>query len=237
MNFYNNSKENTNMNSNSVVKYSDDLVTNPTSRIACTLLLDISGSMSGDPIDALNDGLKRFVKDVKADDFAAYAVDLAIVTFGGSVQVHTPFQNMSSVTVEELYAGGGTPMGEAVEVAMDLLEERKDEYKRNGVSYYRPWMFLMTDGQPTDSYVNQAQALKKANILKQVVTFGIGIGDGCDFNTLAKFCPDERPPVKLADINFRDFFLWLSQSLRQVSSSVPGTKLALPPTDGWTIDL
>lgn len=225
------------MNDNAIVKYSDDLVTNPTSRIACTLVLDVSGSMSGSPIEELNKGLKRFVEEVQNDDFAAYAVDLAIVTFGGMVQVHTPFQNMSTIQVEQLYASGGTPMGEAVETAMDLIEERKDEYKRKGVSYYRPWLFLFSDGQPTDYYKKSAQALKMANANKGLLSFGIGIGGGCDMNTLAEFCPDERPPVKLNDVNFKEFFLWLSASLRQVSSSVPGTQIKLPPTDGWTIDL
>lgn len=219
------------------MKNYNDLIDNPTSRCACVLMLDTSSSMSGEPIAELNRGLQRFIDDVNSDDFARYAVDLGIVTFGSVARVHTPLQSMATVKYEQLHANGSTPMGEAADIALDLLRERKKEYKQNGISYYRPWLIMMTDGEPTDFYYSAAARCRKESELKKVSVFGVGIGEYCNLNKLAEFCPENRPPVRLMDVNFKEFFMWLSASLKQVSSSQPGTILALPPTNTWTVEL
>ena len=82
---------------------------------------------------------------------AAKRVDLAIVNFGPAVEVASPFGSIKAYQPPMLQAGGSTPMGAAIELGLDLLEARKTEYRRNGIPYYRPWLFMITDGAPRTS--------------------------------------------------------------------------------------
>lgn len=211
----------------------NDLIENPTNRCACCLLLDTSGSMDGEPIEELNRGIQQFFEEIKSDDFASYSVELSIITFGGYVRQVMDFQTIVDVEPPTFYASGGTPMGQAVKEAINSVNRRKSEYKKVGVAYYQPWVVLMTDGAPTDTYISAANELKQLGNNKKLTVFGIGIGDGCNMNVLKEFCPDNRPPVNLKGFKFKDFFQWLSASLSAVSVSTPGTGVALTPIDGW----
>src|ERR1035441_1043763 len=122
-----------------------EFAANPDPRCACVLLLDTSGSMDGPPILALNQGLQAFQADIQEDPLAKRRVELAIVTFGGSVRKVQDFTVAGNFTAPSLVAGGGTPMGEAVALGLQLVKSRKAEYKSNGVVYYQPWIFLITD--------------------------------------------------------------------------------------------
>jgi len=218
---------------------------NPEPRCPVVLLLDTSGSMQGDPIRELNEGLRAFDSAVKADRLASLRVEVAIVTFGGSVQAidvqsggaHTiPFDAQRAfVTVDgfhppTLAANSNTPMGEAVRRALTLLRERKEIYKQNGMDYFRPWMFLITDGQPTDEWQSAAQQVKDEEERKGVMFFGVGV-EGADMQTLARFS-NQRQPLKLQGLAFGELFQWLSKSLSAVAHSKPGEQAPLPAV-GW----
>jgi uncharacterized protein YegL len=89
----------------------DELIENPTPRCACMLVLDVSGSMSGERIAELNEGVRQFIQEVKEDDFASNAIDMGIITFGGSVNEIIPLRSIAEVEAPILYANGDTPMG------------------------------------------------------------------------------------------------------------------------------
>ena len=122
---------------------------NPEPRCACLLLLDNSMSMRGSPIDQLNEGLRIFRDELAADFLASKRVEVGIVTFG-PVHVETDFTSAQQFQAPTLSVAGATPMGEAIETGLSMLRTRKDIYKSNGISYYRPWVFLITDGGPTE---------------------------------------------------------------------------------------
>ena len=135
-----------------------EFVENPEPRCPCLLLLDVSASMSGRRIQELNQGLKGFEASLKADSLSARRVEVAIVTFG-DVQVYQDFTSAAHFIAPELHAEGLTPMGEAVETAIHLLRHRKNLYRQAGISYYRPWIFMITDGTPTDNIANARAAI------------------------------------------------------------------------------
>jgi len=118
--------------------------------VATILLLDTSGSMHGDKIDALNEGLRNFKTSVESDELAKMRVDLAVVTFNDRVDVIHNFSSIENFEPSTLSANGSTSMGDAILKAAEMIEERKKQYKDNGVDYYRPWIFMITDGEPTD---------------------------------------------------------------------------------------
>lgn len=134
----NNKKEKTRnkMNDNLLLRM-QELVNNPTPRVPVCLCLDVSGSMSGDAINELNEGVKLFYNAIKEDEIAIYAAEICIVTFGGNdAECIEDFIGLDlQPNPPILYASGMTPMGEAVNLALNLLEQRKFEYKDKGVDY------------------------------------------------------------------------------------------------------
>ena len=207
-----------------------EFATNPEPRCACVLLLDVSGSMSGRAIDALNEGLQAFSTDLVGDSLARQRVEVAIVTFGGDVQVVQDFVTAGQFEPSSLHAGGGTPMGAAIAKALDLVEERKGAYKENGVLYYRPWIFLITDGEPTDEWHDAARRVKTAEEANGLAFFAVGV-EGANMDVLSRIAV--RKPLKLQGLKFVELFVWLSQSQKRVSSSRPGDQTALPSVEGW----
>ena len=210
-----------------------ELAENPSPRCACILTLDVSSSMEGLPILELNEGIQIFHREINDDEFARYSVEIGIVTFSSGARVVTQIGSADGQPPPTLHASGMTWLGEGLELALDTLEERKNLYKLMGVSYYQPWMVLMTDGQPNDSWRNASRRVHELVGEKKLAFFGIAIGDLADMQTLQEICPPERPPVRLKGVRFRDFFQWLSASMSRVSRSTAGNSVKLPDISGW----
>ncbi|RPJ52462.1 MAG: VWA domain-containing protein [Chloroflexi bacterium] len=132
-------------------------------------------------------------------------------------------------------ANGETPLGEAISRALALLRERKEIYKQNGLDYFRPWIFTITDGRPTDKgWESVAEQVRQEEARKGVIFYGVGV-EGADLATLSRFSP-ARPPLKLKGLAFQDMFTWLSKSLSAITHSRPGDQAPLPPVGWGSID-
>ena len=231
---------------------------NPEPRVPCVLLLDTSGSMaevvgdSGLPtgqtvmqdgqlynivsggttrIDLLNEGLVTLKETLASDSLASRRAEIAIVTFGGMVTTVQDFVTAEHFQPPRLHATGSTPMGQAIQVGLDMIAKRKATYRTNGVSYFRPWIFLITDGgpDPGDPWQAASVQVKQGEASKSFAFFTVGV-EGANMDVLAQIA--SRPPAKLKGVNFREMFLWLSQSMQAVSQSSPGDTVKLTKP-GW----
>jgi uncharacterized protein YegL len=108
-------------------------------------------------------------------------------------------------------------MGAAIQQAVSLVDQRKQEYRQYGIAYYRPWIFLITDGEPTDSYTAAVEALRDGQRRKHFEFFAVGV-QGANMNVL-KQMSGEREPLNLKGLQFREMFRWLSNSLSAKSRS------------------
>ena len=125
-------------------------------------------------------------------------------------------------------------MGTAIQKALDILEARKAQYRATGIGYFRPWIFMITDGEPqgeSDGVAEEAaRRVKDAEANKRVAFFAVGV-ESANLERLSGIIV--RTPVKLTGLNFQEMFLWLSRSMAQVSrSQVDDEQIALPPP-GW----
>lgn len=206
---------------------------NPEPRCPCVLLLDTSGSMEGDPIEALNRGLQVFRNDIGHDPLAARRVEVAVISFDSQVHVVQHFVTADQFAPPVLTAGGFTHMGSGIHEALNLVHLRKAQYRANGVTYYRPWVFMITDGEPkgdAEEVMRQAAArIREEEASKRVAFFAVGV-QNANMERLHELVV--RTPVKLAGLNFGDMFLWLSASMQRISQSRVDDQISLPPP-GW----
>jgi uncharacterized protein YegL len=215
---------------------------NPNQRTPCILILDASGSMNTPGskgktrISELNEGIQILEKALKSDDAAISRVQLGIVTIGGpsnAAEVLMDWTDVENFEAFHLTADGSTPLGYGVRLGLEMIDQIKKDLRNNGINYTRPWMMIITDGEPTDSaadWAAAAQECKAAEQAKKVEVFTIGV-DGANIATLAQL--SARPPVMLDGLKFKELFLWLSSSLSAASRSRPGDALALPSLDPW----
>jgi uncharacterized protein YegL len=200
-------------------------------RVACALLLDVSSSMglsyNGDssdpPIKHLNDGYEALREAISEDPLARKRTEIAVITFGGTEHLAVPFTEGRNLKPQTFTAQGGTPMGAALDLGLDQLLARKQVYKDAGLEYFRPWLFVITDGAPTDGerFTAAAARVREVEAKKGVTVFAVGV-EGADMDTISKLS-DVRQPLALKQLKFIELFQWLSASMAAVSQSTAGS--------------
>ncbi len=199
-------------------------------RVPCVLVLDASGTMEGERLAALNAGLEQLWTDLLDDPIARERIEVAVVEFSSDVRVTRAFELPGPVIPQVPKADGLTAMGKAIREAFRLVDERTALYRKVGVPHYKPWIFLVTDGAPTDDIDGVARLVSKAEAEHSVAFFAVGVADA-HLDKLARL--SSRGAMRLDGLRFRDLFRWLSTSLIGVSLSRAGDRVPLPRLD-WT---
>ena len=208
-----------------------EFVDNPDPRCAVVLILDTSASMAGQKIRDLNSGLESFIADLKKDPYARQRVELSVITCGRQAAVVSDFVAVGTIDgYTPLQADGPTPMGAAINLAIDRLESRKTLYRENGIQYFRPWIVIMTDGMPTDDMKSAVTRIHESRNKGKSVVFCIGIGEDANMAELEKLSDRVK---RLQETRFAELFAWLSASLGQVSRSHMGDQVPLTSTESW----
>lgn len=188
-----------------------------TRKIPICLVLDTSGSMTkGNNIRTLNENLQGFLDFVRSNSKSRRIADISIVVMGGGVEVFTEYQSIDNINFEKPFeAHGSTPMGEAMNIALDLLLDRREFYRNNEIEHYKPIILLMSDGFPTDQYQDAARRTSEMVLNKEIKLYPVGIGDEFDARMMREFSPVITPKV----IHSKDEFALLFQLLSQSSSN------------------
>lgn len=217
---------------------------NPSQRTPCMLVLDTSGSMNTRGpagrrrIDELNDGLKMLHTELLSDRTAALRVQLAVVRVGGQAddsQLLMEWTDVKDFVPPDLDASGLTPLGHGMRLALHHVDRHKVLLRQNGISYTRPWIMVISDGEPSDPpAVWQAvvQECRAAEAARRCAIFPIGVEDanGAVLQQLSA-----TRVARLSTAKFQQYFQWLSNSLEKLSHSRPGESVVLPPTDSWAV--
>lgn len=193
-------------------------------RLPVYLVIDTSGSMAGENIEAVRQGIKFVVSELRSEPSALETACLSIITFGGTAQQVSPLVDLVAFQEPTIDAGGSTPLGEALEVLLECIsrEVRSSTPTQKGDG--KPLIFLMTDGEPTDEWKPNAQKLKKRRF--NVVCCAIGTGVE---NATLKEISDQRILIKSASPDdLKTFFKWVTMSIKTVSESVNGNPSGAP---------
>ena len=192
-----------------------DLPINYEEKCLCVLVLDVSGSMEGAPIDELNNGVRAFLSDINKNPTLRQRLEVGIITFNGKVKTIRPTALMDQFSIDfpPLVAGGTTATVDAVNTAIEMVTARKLWYKATGQTYGRSWVILMTDGDPDG---NQNLSLLSSKLSQDVMQkkyefLPIAVGDGTYISRLAALQVN-LPVMRLQGLKFTSFFQWLSAS-------------------------
>ena len=198
--------------------------------IACAVVVDTSGSMAA-YADELTEAIAELSASITDDDTSRGRVELCLITFDNDARVVQPFGPMYSFEApRQLKCYGMTSTHEAIRLAIDQVNQRKAEYKNNGVSYRQPWIWLFTDGGSNDDDNGSFDELLQMQRAGRLSFYGVGIGPEAEASEL-KGMHKSNIMLRVSRENFKAAFEFLSASISQASKSKPGEKITMtvPP--------
>lgn len=203
------------------------------------LLLDTSGSMDGHKIDALNRSVQAMIESFADEKSTRAEIHVSIITFGGQAELYLDMTPSSQVEWEDLVADGMTPMGDALEIAKQLVEDKDRIPSRS----YRPSVILVSDGQPNDNWQAAMDAFIREGRSAKCDRWALAIGADADTHVLKKFLNDSEKRVFEAgdaeDIHKFFRFITMSTSMRSKSADpnvVTKEVKAFDPFAGHSLD-
>ena len=234
--------------------FSTEVAENYEPKCFCVLVLDISGSMNEiientsettqtgqtifvdgktynvvnggtSKLDNLNKSLKQFYDNIESDDTMSQRLELSVITFNDNLTIVQEPSLISNCEIPILEANGDTTLVDAVYEAIELVDARKKWYKSTNQAYYRPWIVLITDGEPDEcqDIATLAERIKEDTAHKRYAFLPIGV-DNANMSVLQSI-QGQIPAMKLKGTKFSSFFKWLSGSMEVIVSGGTGQKI------------
>ncbi len=200
-------------------------------RLPVYLLLDCSGSMMGEPIEAVRQGVKALLSELRGDPQALETAYLSVITFDSQARQIMPLTELMQFQEPEIKASGATALGGALSVLIDCIDQEVRKSTETQKGDWRPLVFILTDGSPSDmEEFNKAVArlkdVKVANII------ACAAGSKADTTYLRQITENVLMMNTLSAGDMAQFFAWVSGSIKMSSKSVdakPGGPIELPP--------
>jgi uncharacterized protein YegL len=205
-------------------------------RLPVYLLLDTSGSMSGEPIEAVKNGVQIMISSLRQNPQAIETAFLSVITFDSSAQQIIPLTDLASFQMVDIQATGVTALGEALKLVAYKIDTEVQKTTTEQKGDWKPLVFIMTDGNPTDDYISGLNEFKKAKV---AFTVACAAGSGADTDIL-KQITDNVVSLDTADsASIGKFFQWVTASIGVSSSKVEESgkevvglnELPPPPTE------
>lgn len=191
------------------------------------LLLDVSGSMSGDKINKLYDATVDMLDSFVKQQIKETIIHVSIITFGASIDLHTPFtpvEDLYDKGIKKFVASGCTPLGTALRMTKDMLEDKGTLPRLR----YVPAVVLVSDGHPTDDWKGPFTNFLNSGISGRCQRFSIGIGNDLDTDMLRKFA-DSKDTLFFAE-NAAD----IAECFEKVTQTVSVRSKSVNPNDVQT---
>jgi uncharacterized protein YegL len=191
-------------------------------RLPVYLLLDTSESMVGKPIKQLQEGVGFMLKELKRNPYALETVWLSIITFADKATMALPLTELTSVKIPDLSVRPGTALGEALSMVRKSVDKDVVRNSKEKKGDYKPLIFILTDGEPTDDWKRPLVYLTDLNPLPIIIS--VGCGDEADLEVLTSISPSA---ISISDLNtdaLGKFFVWLSSSVGAQSHAVSSDK-------------
>jgi len=186
-------------------------------RLPVYLLLDTSGSMTGEPIEAVKNGVQMMISSLRQNPQAIETAFLSVITFDTTAQQIIPLTDLASFQMIDLKATGVTALGEALRLVAFKIETEVAKTTTEQKGDWKPLVFIMTDGIPTDNWESGLNEFKKA---KTAFTVACAAGGGAD-TAILKQITDNVVSLDTADSSsIGKFFQWVTASIGVSSTKV-----------------
>jgi uncharacterized protein YegL len=186
-------------------------------RLPVYLLLDTSGSMMGEPIESVKNGVQTMVSALRQDPYALETAYLSIITFNSSANQLVPLTELTSFQTPQLDASGTTSFGAALSLIASVAQTEVKKTTAEAKGDWKPIVFIMTDGMPTDDWQKGLADFQKQ---KWGMVVACAAGQAVDTNIL-KQITEVVVQLDTADsASFKAFFKWVSASISTSSAKI-----------------
>jgi uncharacterized protein YegL len=194
------------------------------------LLIDQSGSMQGWPIEAVNASLATFLDTARSHPEIADYIRFEIIGFSSDASVVLPLSDLSTVSrIPPLQASGATSYGAAFQLLRQEIELAVRTLRRQAITVFRPTVFFMTDGSPTDHWEPAYSELIQSRQRPNIIAFGIGEANSQILSIIATHGAFKVSSLTRVDVAIDEFVRTMGESITRSSASVSTGPVAVTP--------